>query len=100
MRCGRDSAGTGSLKAFRRLELPGEEARLLETAKKNSDLLIYMETRSMKLAADAYGFPDSELPEEVSGYVLNVVEKQMSPGEKRLEPPPFYSGIITGRKRK
>ena len=39
----------------------------------------------MKLAADAYGFPDSELPEEVSGYVLNVVEKQMSPGEKRLE---------------
>lgn len=73
------------IESLQALELPGEEARLLETAKKNSDLLIYMETRSMKLAADAYGFPDSELPEEVSGYVLNVVEKQMSPGEKRLE---------------
>lgn len=66
--------------------LVGSEGRirLLKSAKNYSDLLVYLETRAMRLAADAFapsGFP---LPPEVRGYILNTVEKAMSPEEKHV----------------
>lgn len=64
------------------MDLPFEEQRYLNVAKENSDLLIYTETRAMRLVADSLGIADELLPEEVQNYVLNVVEKEMTNEEK------------------
>lgn len=64
------------------MDLPFEEQRYLNVAKENSDLLIYTETRAMRLVADSMGIAEELLPNEVQNYVLNVVEKEMTKEEK------------------
>lgn len=59
--------------------------RLLQAAKTNSDLLIYLETRAMRLAAESRQAEAASLPDEVKDYVLNVVERSMNPEQKYLE---------------
>ena len=75
----------GVVKRLGELGLDDRDMRLVESAKKNSDLLIYLETRAMRLAADGKGENEEVLPLEVQTYVLNVVEAAMTPEEKRME---------------
>lgn len=73
--------------AFMKLEKVGiseKRIRLLKSAKNYSDLLIYLETRAMRLAADTTGPSGIVLPPEVEGYILNIVEKSMNPEEKHV----------------
>ena len=67
------------------LGLSQHSTRLLQAAKNNSDLLVYLETRAMCLAAEARHIPGERLPVEVRDYVLNVVEKSMSSEQKHTE---------------
>lgn len=64
------------------LGVSDDRIRLLKSAKDYSDLLIYLETRAMRLAADAFEASELSLPPEVNEYVLNIAEKSMSPKEK------------------
>lgn len=73
--------------AFVKLERVGiseERVRLLKSAKNYSDLLIYLETRAMRLASDVSALTETALPSEVGGYILNTVEKSMSPEERHM----------------
>lgn len=67
-----------------KLELPKRKMGLLTSAKNYSDLLIYLETRAMRLAADSFGLEEGEMPEEMRDYVLNIVEKSMNPEERHM----------------
>lgn len=64
-------------------DLTKEEIYMLNMAKSNSDLLVYIETRAMRLLIDAMEIKEDTLPSEVKHYVLNVEEKQMNPKEKK-----------------
>ncbi|MBQ7718647.1 MAG: GGDEF domain-containing protein [Clostridia bacterium] len=55
-----------------------EAAAYIETSMNYSVKLMNREYYSMKLAALAYGIPDSELPEEVSGVVLKDEDRWLS----------------------
>lgn len=65
--------------------LSEDGTRLLQAAKTNSDLLVYLETRAMRLAAESRQAEAAGLPDEVRDYVLNVVERSMSPEQKYLQ---------------
>ena len=70
------------MESLSKLDLTEREYRMLGTAKETSDLLVYPETRAMKLKADSIGMADSELPEEVREYILNVKEQALGKKEK------------------
>lgn len=73
--------------AFAKLEKAGiseERIRLLRSARNYSDLLVYLETRAMRLAADTWGPSENVLPSEVEGYILNTVEKSMNHEERHM----------------
>lgn len=64
------------------LNLTEKEYRMLGTAKETSDLLVYLETRAMKLKAESLSMKKSELPAEVAEYILNVQEQSFGRREK------------------
>ncbi|WP_310602675.1 hybrid sensor histidine kinase/response regulator [Anaerosporobacter sp.] len=70
------------IQELEKMDLPFEECRYLNVAKENSDLLIYTETRAMRLVADYMGIEDEQVPYEVREYILNIVEKEMGKEEK------------------
>lgn len=74
-----------SIEALEKLELPDKVKRYLNVAKENSDLLVYTETRAMRLIADTINVNEDALPEEVHTYILNVVEKDLNNEQKRME---------------
>lgn len=69
---------------LKRVGISEERVRLLRSAKNYSDLLIYLETRAMRLASDVSALTETTLPPEVEGYILNTVEKSMSPEERHM----------------
>lgn len=62
-------------------DLPVYEMKLLNIAKQNSDLLISMENRAMALTVKGLHMYGERLPKEVSGYILNTSEKEMTKEE-------------------
>lgn len=71
-----------AVRELKELGVSEKRIGLLESAKNYSDMLIYLETRAMRLAADASPPSGKELPSEVEEYILNIVEKSMNPEEK------------------
>jgi len=65
------------------MDLPEKEMHLLSVAKENSDLNNYTESRAMRLILDTMNVDESRLPDQVTSYVLNVVEKEMTDEEKK-----------------
>ena len=60
------------------------EIALIEQSKRNSDALVLLEMRSMKLVLDAYGVPEALMPQSIQKYILPEYEKQLSANEKML----------------
>ena len=60
-----------------------EAYNLLSIALDHSNELMLREYESMRLAQIAYGYADSEVPQEVSGWKLTAAEKAMDPEQMR-----------------
>ena len=72
------------VKELEELGVSEKKAGLLKSAKSYSDLLIYLETRAMRLAADTYSESGAKPPAEVKEYILNTVEQSMSREQKYM----------------
>ncbi|CBH23935.1 methyl-accepting chemotaxis protein [Salinibacter ruber M8] len=62
-----------------------EEIEYLRTAKANSDAMVEMEIRSMRLVLEARGVPESEMPDAVANANLSERDQALSDREKRAE---------------
>ena len=62
-----------------------EEIGYLRTAKANSDAMVEMEVRSMRLVLEARGVPESEMPDAVANADLSERDQALSDREKRAE---------------
>ncbi|MCS4223635.1 HAMP domain-containing protein, partial [Salinibacter ruber] len=62
-----------------------EEIEYLRTAKANSDAMVEMEIRSMRLVLEARGVPESEMPDAVANTNLSERDQALSDREKRAE---------------
>lgn len=58
------------VKGLEELGISDKKLGLLKSAKSYSDLLIYLETRAMRLAADTYWEAGNELPPKVEEYII------------------------------
>ena len=66
-----------------KLDLAPREQALLEQAKAESDDLIPIETRAMRLIAESLGTPESDMPEPVAELRLSPDEEALSPQAKQ-----------------
>jgi len=66
----------------RALGLPSEEREALSRAKAKSDLIVGLEARAMRLAAEARGLTAAELPPAIRGVELPDAERRLPAADK------------------
>jgi len=67
---------------LRELEIPADEMKLLETAKDNSDDLVNIETRAMKLILTIYQVPEDQMDTHIKIFQLMAEDLMLSDNKK------------------